>query len=164
LCLMFESPRRGHLENAQGKPVSPEKLARMLGVPAKQLQGLLEELEEEGVFSRTDEGTIFCRRMVRDEAFRSARAQCGKLGGNPSLRAKPLLNQEDKPKDKVELNLEANQEVKQKDKVEVNLKDKVEVNQKAPTQVKLFPTPSSSSSSSTSVKDERESTRAGAGG
>ena len=102
LCLMFESPRRGHLENSQGKPVSPEKLARMLGVPAKQLQGLLEELEEEGVFSRTDEGTIFCRRMVRDEAFRSARAQCGKLGGNPSLRAKPLLNQEDKLKDKVE--------------------------------------------------------------
>jgi hypothetical protein len=75
----------------------------MLRVPTKQLQVLLEKLEEEGVFSRNDEGIIFCRRMLREEAFRSSRAQFGKRGGNPALRAKPLLNQ---------------------DKQEVDLKDK----------------------------------------
>lgn len=92
LCLMSESERRGYL-SLKGRPISAEGLARMTGgIPAEVVE-LLAELEESGVFSREEDGTIFSRRMVRDEAFRQSRATNGKKGGRPSESAsKPTDN------------------------------------------------------------------------
>lgn len=83
--VMHEATPYGHLLLA-GKPPSSDALARSIGATAKELAKSLAELEAAGVFSRTAEGVIYSRRMVRDEAVRLARAEGGKAGGNPTLR------------------------------------------------------------------------------
>ena len=90
LCLMFESVRRGYLQHATGKPVSPEQLARMTGCSAEEVSRLLQELEDSGVFSRTEHGVIYSRRMARDEGKREKCREAGKRGGNPNLVVSPL--------------------------------------------------------------------------
>ena len=87
LCLLFESGRRGYLQHATGKPVSDEQLARMTGSSSEQVSRLLRELEDSGVFSRTEHGTIYSRRMIRDERKRTACSDAGKRGGgNPTFK------------------------------------------------------------------------------
>lgn len=81
LCLMHESPRRGYLQHASGKPVTRQQLARMTGCSMEELAQLLEELADAGVYSTTEEGIIFSRRMVRDEEFRQIRQEAGRKGG-----------------------------------------------------------------------------------
>ncbi len=71
LCLMFESDRRGFLQAPNGKPYSPDQLARMTGCSPDEVSHLLAELETSGVFSRTKNGTIFSRRLKRDEELRA---------------------------------------------------------------------------------------------
>ncbi len=86
LCLLFESGRRGYLQHATGKPVTNEQLARMTGGSAEQVSRLLRELEDSGVFSRTEHGTIYSRRLIRDERKRAACSDAGKKGGgNPTF-------------------------------------------------------------------------------
>jgi biotin operon repressor len=86
LCLLFESGRRGYLQHATGKPVSDEQLARMTGSSSEQVSRLLQELDDSGVFSRTEHGTIYSRRMIRDERKRKACSEAGKMGGgNPDF-------------------------------------------------------------------------------
>jgi hypothetical protein len=86
LCLLFEGGRRGYLQHATGKPVSDEQLARMTGGSSEQVSRLLRELEDSGVFSRTEHGTIYSRRMIRDERKRRACSEAGKKGGgNPDF-------------------------------------------------------------------------------
>ena len=80
LCLMHESDRRGYLQHANGKPVSQDQLARMTGCSPDQISRLLQELFDSGVYSCTDHGTIFSRRMVRDEIKRGKCREAGKLG------------------------------------------------------------------------------------
>lgn len=80
LCLMFESPERGCLKHANGRPVTPEQLARMTGGTIDEVRALLQELDDCGVYSVRDDGVIFSRRMVRDEELRAKRAECGGLG------------------------------------------------------------------------------------
>lgn len=124
LCMMHEGEPYGHL-TVGGAKVSDAQLARMTGEAPAIAAELLKELEDNRVFSRTDAGVIFCRRMVRDELKRSLHAEAGKMGGNPKLI-------EDKPRVKAK--------VKPRDK----LTDENPPNQK--------PTPSSSSSSSTALQ------------
>lgn len=69
LCLMHESDRRGFLE-VNGKPVTTEQLSRMAGCSVSDASRHLRELDDSGVFSRTEAQTIYSRRMVRDEAER----------------------------------------------------------------------------------------------
>jgi len=85
LCLMHESPRRGYLQLANGKPVTAEQLARMTGCSTDEVSRLLQELEYAGVFSCTEHGVIYSRRMVRDEQKRQKCREAGKRGGNPNL-------------------------------------------------------------------------------
>jgi hypothetical protein len=87
LSIMNEGVPYGHLNTAIG-PVSPKFLAECEHIPASHCQRLLTELEENKVFSRTDDGVIFSRRMVRDEEIRLKRASGGYLGGNPNLTSK----------------------------------------------------------------------------
>ena len=64
------------------RPILPPVLARMVGDAVEDVERLLAELEHAGVFSRTDDGIIFSRRMVLDEKIRETRAS----GGAASLK------------------------------------------------------------------------------
>lgn len=95
ICIMHQGSPYGHL-TVNGKGLLKTPLSRMEGVSVLELEGLLKELEEAGVFSTTPDGVIFSRRMVRDEALREKRAEGGsegaghgKKGGRPR-KEKPL--------------------------------------------------------------------------
>lgn len=86
LCLMFEAPRRGYLQQANGQPTTQPQIARMTGCGSEEAAHLLQELEDSGVLSRTEHGTYFSRRMVRDESRREKCAEAGRRGGgNPAF-------------------------------------------------------------------------------
>jgi hypothetical protein len=78
-CLMHEGEPYGHL-TLNGKGMSVAQLANQCRISASLCSKLLRELDEAGVPSRTAEGVIFSRRMVRDEATRNARGDGGKAG------------------------------------------------------------------------------------
>lgn len=84
ICLMFEATPRGYL-TLNGRSVSVEQLARMVGSTAEEVSRSLGELTDSGVASITDAGVIYSRRMVRDEEIRGIRRKCGSMGGNPNL-------------------------------------------------------------------------------
>lgn len=75
----------GHL-SINGTQPTTSHLARMLGGTPKEVERLLGELEGAGVFSRTEAGTIYSRRMVRDKIKADTDRANGKDGGgNPNL-------------------------------------------------------------------------------
>lgn len=76
ICLMHEGDPYGHL-TLNGKVYLPTVLARIVGASVEDVETLLAELEGLGVFSRTQEGVIYCRRMIRDERNRQVRAEGG---------------------------------------------------------------------------------------
>lgn len=80
LCIMSEAVPFGHLLVASHPPTDDE-LARQVGMAIRELRACLGGLERRQVFSRTVDGIIYSRRMVRDEAVRLRRA----AGGNDSL-------------------------------------------------------------------------------
>lgn len=96
LDVMHEGDPYGHLA-AGGEAIEPEELSRLVGLEMSQVTSGLKELERRKVFSRAENGIIFCRRMVRDEAKRSLHAEAGKMGGNPKL-VKPRVKTEVKPR------------------------------------------------------------------
>ncbi|HEY4262789.1 MAG TPA: hypothetical protein VGM98_21700, partial [Schlesneria sp.] len=84
LCLMSEAQRRGYLQDATGSPLGHLQIARMAGCSPQTAKKLIKELEDAGVFSRTETGgIIYCRRMVRDEKIREQNTVNGSKGGNP---------------------------------------------------------------------------------
>lgn len=98
LCIMGSNTGSafGQLKvNGQVMPLSA--LSRLAGAHVNTVRGLVKELENNGVFSRTRDGTIYCRRMIRQQKNR----ENGKLGGNPNLLKTHILqdpvNQEPKP-------------------------------------------------------------------
>lgn len=84
---MWACEPQGHLV-LNGKPYTLPQLARFVREPEKQVKAALEELEAAGVYSKTPEGVIYSRRMVRDVHNRKVRAEGGKKGGNPELVGK----------------------------------------------------------------------------
>lgn len=79
MAIMHEGEPYGHL-TVQGRPISVDMLARLVGEGPTVIKRAMKDLEDNDVFSRTDEGVIFSRRMVRDEEIRNARAAGGSLG------------------------------------------------------------------------------------
>ncbi|GAD09176.1 uncharacterized protein conserved in bacteria [Gluconobacter frateurii NBRC 103465] len=110
LCLMADANPVGHLL-VNGRTPNMRQLAAVLGCSEKDANKLVAELEENGVFSRSDDGTIYSRRMVRDKAISDEASANGKKGGNPQIKPKkapkvkpeedegltPSLNQEPTP-------------------------------------------------------------------
>ena len=80
LCLMYESPQRGYLSLANGQGVSDVQLSRMVGASSEEIKRLTDELRECGVFSETDKGIKYSRRMVSDELVRADKSKAGKKG------------------------------------------------------------------------------------
>jgi len=71
LSLMFDSVRRGYLKLNNGNVVTAELLARMTGNSTDDTSHWLQELDYSGVLSRTDDGCIYNRRMVKEQAERT---------------------------------------------------------------------------------------------
>lgn len=84
LCVAHEGDPYGHV-TVNGRPLMNRQIATIAGVTEKEATKLLAELELGGVFSRTDDGVIFSRRMVRDREASEVARQHGAQGGNPSL-------------------------------------------------------------------------------
>ena len=93
ICFMHEGNPYGHLKVNQ-KVILPANLAVMCGATLGDIDGWLAELSSAGVFEKTEDGTIYSRRMIRDEVIRETRAAGGKLGGNPMLKDAPKVNHE----------------------------------------------------------------------
>jgi hypothetical protein len=84
MCIMHQGVPYGHL-TINGAVIQPEALARMVGCTRREVASWLAELDGAKVFSRSDTGAMFSRRMVQDELTRAKRAAGGNLGGNPAL-------------------------------------------------------------------------------
>lgn len=101
LAFMHEGEPYGHLR-LNGKAQTIQEISRMVGSSPGRVKRLLLELGNSGVFSRTQEGTIFSRRMVRDQQLRIERGQFGHLSSNnPAVPRKKesLYQPKDSPKD-----------------------------------------------------------------
>ena len=85
LNIMHDGEPYGHL-TAGGVAITPEELARMVGGTLRDVNAGLAALEARKVFSRTPEGVIYSRRMVRDEAIRQVRAAGGKGAHQPHAK------------------------------------------------------------------------------
>lgn len=92
ICIMHDGCPYGHL-TLGGKGILPPVLARLVGASIGEVEGWLNELEEVGVFSRTDAGVIYSRRMIEDERIRQARA----AGGVKSLEHPNVPKKKDGP-------------------------------------------------------------------
>lgn len=85
-CLMHQGEPYGHLTMPNGKVMTPAQLANLAKISERECKKLVEMLEDAGVFSRTTEGAVFSRRMVRDEALRNTRAAGGKGGAEHGIK------------------------------------------------------------------------------
>jgi len=97
ICFMHEGNPYGHLK-VGNKVILSTNLASMVGATLKDVIDWLEELHQAGVYELGDNGTIYSKRMVRDEILRNKRAEGGKLGGNPALK----VNHDDNSKVEIE--------------------------------------------------------------
>jgi hypothetical protein len=104
LSLMHEATPYGHLL-ISGRPPSIETISAVLGGRPKEVGNLFKELEDACVFSRTEDGTVYSRRMVRDKARAERDRENGKGGGNPQLlnEVKGGVNPPDKGEDKAQI-------------------------------------------------------------
>ncbi len=87
LAVAHEGDPPGHL-TINGNPPSNRQIAAIAGCAVKTVTALLAELEANGVFSRTDAGTIYSRRMVRDHELFLSAVLHGRKGGNPALKTR----------------------------------------------------------------------------
>jgi hypothetical protein len=75
ICLMWEAPHRGYLEDTEGRPYSAAQLARMTGIHCRVIPRLLGELLRLNIASRNGHDAIYCRRIIRDEDRRKSDAK-----------------------------------------------------------------------------------------
>jgi hypothetical protein len=84
LALMHEAEPYGHLL-VEGVMPGIDGLAAICGRPAKEVRAAFAELEQWKVFSRTEDGTPFSRRMIRDREKAEQDKANGRKGGNPKV-------------------------------------------------------------------------------
>lgn len=84
LCIMSMAVPYGHL-TVHGAPMADDQAARVCGLPLAEYAALLASIEAAGVSSRTPDGVLYCRRLVRDHAYYASQADAGRRGGNPLL-------------------------------------------------------------------------------
>lgn len=98
ICLMHEATPYGHLL-IHGQSPNVAQLASLTGIQSAEVVDLVAELERLGVFSRTREGVIYSRKLVRMASKSAIARKNGKRGGNPTLcngdENKASDNQED---------------------------------------------------------------------
>ena len=100
LCAMMNAEPYGHLA-VNGRPMTDDEAARMTGLNKGTFKGILKEIEDANISSRTTCGMLYCRRLVRDhEAFLSASRAGKKGGGNPNLKKENIETRSQKPEAK----------------------------------------------------------------
>lgn len=103
--IMHSAEPYGHLV-MNGQPITSEAISRLINVPVKTVNQAIKELGRNGVFSLTDDGIIYSRRMVRDELKATSNRVNGARGGNPVLKNQHVsdssVNPPDKPKVKAQ--------------------------------------------------------------
>lgn len=92
LDLMWTSPERGVLLEANGNQMSSGALARLVRSDEVEVQRLLAELEAQKVFSKDAHGRVYSRRMIRDEVQRRTKAAAGKKGMQQRWHNKPITD------------------------------------------------------------------------
>lgn len=92
LCMMHAARPYGHLKTPQNVQITEEKLAKYLGIRRTSVLKLVHELEENKVFSRMADGTIFSRRMTHDQLVREKWRENGSKGGRPKDEPKDNPN------------------------------------------------------------------------
>lgn len=95
LCLMHSAHRRGYLQTATGSPLPLEQIARVAGCTTDEATRLLSELKDAGVYDCSGDGTIYSRRMVRENDISQARSANGHKGAtktNEFCRGKTSAN------------------------------------------------------------------------
>lgn len=85
LMLMHEGEPYGHLTTPTGKPIALETVAKTLGIRPQTVRKLMVELDDFGALSRTENGVLYSRKMVRDYDKSLQDKQNGQKGGNPNL-------------------------------------------------------------------------------
>jgi hypothetical protein len=88
--MMWESPERGRLVFANGRPMPDVAIASNLGIDEAHWKQIRSKLLDYGVASEDHEGVLYNRRMVRKEAsnrrLSKVRAEAGRKGGTISKR------------------------------------------------------------------------------
>ena len=79
LCVASKMERPGELA-INGKPMTADEIARMIGESPQTVEKATRELLEKGAAEQTRDGVIYNRRMVRHAMTRRARSQSGQLG------------------------------------------------------------------------------------
>ncbi len=87
LSIMARASRKGYLLDGQ-KQMESKILAKLVGETEAEVNALLGELFEHGVPSKTDDGIIYNRRMVREARLSELRSRAGRLGGRPRKQIK----------------------------------------------------------------------------
>lgn len=96
LALMHKADPYGHLLVNGMKP-SDEQLAALARASCDQIRTCVHELEQHGVFSRTRNGTIYSRRMTKDEKKRKDGANAAESGTiEGSRRSKQAIGNKSK--------------------------------------------------------------------
>ena len=103
---MHEAEPYGHLL-VSGKRPGEADIAALVGRPLGEIRKALAELGERGVYSATEAGVIYSRRMIRDKAKEESDRENGKGGGNPTLKGgvNPPHNPRHKTPDKAHIPL-----------------------------------------------------------
>jgi hypothetical protein len=85
LTIMHEAAPRGSL-SLNGRQLTVRDLALLTAAAQTDVAAALDELTAAGVFSTDSDGTIFSRRMRRDDAKAAQLRAIGSKGGNPFLK------------------------------------------------------------------------------
>lgn len=87
LGIMARSKKRGFLLDGE-KQMKSKILAKLVGEGEAVVDGLIAELEDHDVPSRTEDGTLYNRRMVREARLSEIRSHAGRQGGRPKSKTK----------------------------------------------------------------------------
>lgn len=87
ICIMYQSSPKGYLcqPNRITDRLTDSVILRLSGLLENEYRDGIEELERNGVFSRTEHGVIYCRHIVEEARKSAINAENGALGGNPRL-------------------------------------------------------------------------------
>lgn len=97
IAIMHTADPYGHLL-INGKQPTAKQLASIVGSNEREVTKLLTELGDAGVFSRTEEGVIFSRRMVRDnERSEGGRAAIARRWANKGNDQDPTSDPDSEP-------------------------------------------------------------------
>lgn len=91
LLLMHDCEERGVL-SIGNKPMTDDQIALLIHMDNQTVKACLNTIRENGVCSVREDGAIFSRKMVRQEASHLERVKNGSKGGNPDL-VNHLVNQ-----------------------------------------------------------------------